>query len=31
MLEVLSGLSANEKLVDQPGDRDLNGKRIEAQ
>lgn len=31
MVEVLSGLSAQEKVVDQPGDRDLNGKRIEAQ
>ncbi|WP_420237469.1 efflux RND transporter periplasmic adaptor subunit [Telmatobacter bradus] len=31
LVEVLSGLSANEKVVDQPGDRDLNGKRIEAQ
>ncbi len=29
--EVLSGISANEKLVDLPGDRDLAGKRIEAQ
>jgi RND family efflux transporter MFP subunit len=31
MVEVLSGISANEKLVDLPGDRDLAGKRIEAQ
>jgi RND family efflux transporter MFP subunit len=31
MVEVLSGLSSGEKLVDQPGDRDLAGKRIEAQ
>lgn len=31
LLEVLSGISANEKLVDSPGDRDLAGKRIEAQ
>ena len=31
MVEVLSGLSENEKIVDQPGDRDLSGKRIEAQ
>ena len=30
-VEVLSGLSANEKVVDEPGDRDLSGKRIEAQ
>ncbi|HUV69032.1 MAG TPA: efflux RND transporter periplasmic adaptor subunit [Terracidiphilus sp.] len=29
-VEVLSGLSANEKLVDAPADRDLAGKRIEA-
>lgn len=29
-VEVLSGLSDHEKLVDQPGDRDLAGKRIEA-
>ena len=28
MVEVLSGISAAEKLVDQPGDRDLAGKRI---
>jgi RND family efflux transporter MFP subunit len=31
LVEVLSGISANEKLVDLPGDRDLAGKRIEAQ
>ena len=31
LVEVLSGVSANEKLVDLPGDRDLAGKRIEAQ
>jgi RND family efflux transporter MFP subunit len=31
LIEVLSGISANEKLVDLPGDRDLAGKRIEAQ
>jgi RND family efflux transporter MFP subunit len=30
-VEVLSGISSNEKLVDLPGDRDLAGKRIEAQ
>jgi RND family efflux transporter MFP subunit len=30
-VEVLSGLSFGEKLVDLPGDRDLAGKRIEAQ
>jgi RND family efflux transporter MFP subunit len=30
-VEVLSGISANEKVVDLPGDRDLAGKRIEAQ
>ncbi len=30
-VEVLSGLSAGEKLVDVPADRDLAGKRIEAQ
>ena len=30
MVEVLSGLSSNEKLVDLPGDRDLAGKRVEA-
>ena len=31
MVEVLSGISSDEKLVDLPGDRDLAGKRIEAQ
>ena len=31
LIEALSGISANEKLVDLPGDRDLAGKRIEAQ
>jgi RND family efflux transporter MFP subunit len=31
MVEILSGLSAGEKLVDEPGDRDLAGKRIEVQ
>lgn len=31
LVEVLSGLSSGEKLVDLPGDRDLAGKRIEAQ
>lgn len=31
LVEVLSGLSAREKLVDAPSDRDLAGKRIEAQ
>ena len=30
-VEVLSGLSAGEKLVNDPGDRDLAGKRIEVQ
>ena len=30
-MEVLSGLSGNEKLVDQPGDRELAGRRIEVQ
>jgi RND family efflux transporter MFP subunit len=29
LVEVLSGISANEKLVDAPSDRDLSGKRIE--
>ena len=29
-VEVLSGLSAGEKLVNEPGDRDLAGKRIEV-
>ncbi len=31
LIEVLSGLSAGEKLVDAPSDRDLAGKRIEVQ
>ena len=31
MVEVLSGISAGERLVDDPGDRDLAGKRIEVQ
>jgi multidrug efflux pump subunit AcrA (membrane-fusion protein) len=31
LVEVLSGISANERLVDAPADRDLAGKRIEAQ
>ena len=30
-IEILSGLQAGEKLVDDPADRDLEGKRIEAQ
>jgi hypothetical protein len=30
-VEVLSGISAGEKLVDDPADRDLAGKRIEVQ
>jgi RND family efflux transporter MFP subunit len=30
-VEVLSGISAGEKLVDDPGDRDLAGKHIEVQ
>lgn len=30
-VEVLSGMGANEKLVDNPADRDLAGKRIEVQ
>lgn len=30
-VEVLSGVSAGEKLVDDPGDRDLAGNRIEVQ
>jgi RND family efflux transporter MFP subunit len=30
LVEVLSGISAGEKLVDDPGDRDLGGKRIEV-
>ena len=31
IVEVLSGMSAGEKLVDDPADRDLAGKRIDAQ
>ena len=31
LVEVLSGISAGDKLVDAPADRDLAGKRIEAQ
>jgi len=31
MVEILSGISAGQKLVDEPGDRDLTGKRIEVQ
>ena len=31
LVEVLSGVSTGEKLVDAPSDRDLAGKRIEAQ
>ncbi|UWZ83195.1 efflux RND transporter periplasmic adaptor subunit [Occallatibacter riparius] len=30
LVEVLSGISAGDKLVDEPGDRDLAGKRIES-
>jgi RND family efflux transporter MFP subunit len=30
-VEILSGLDGGQKLVDNPGDRDLAGKRIEAQ
>jgi len=30
-VEILSGIRANEKLVDDPGDRDVAGKRVEAQ
>jgi multidrug efflux pump subunit AcrA (membrane-fusion protein) len=30
LVEVLSGISAGEKLVDSPADRDLAGKRIEV-
>lgn len=30
-LEILSGIAANERLVDAPGDRDLAGKRIEVE
>jgi len=31
LVEVLSGISAGEKLVDDPADRDLSGKRIEIE
>jgi RND family efflux transporter MFP subunit len=31
VVEALSGISAGEKLIDDPGDRDLAGKRIEVQ
>ena len=31
LVEVLSGISAGEQLVDDPADRDLAGKRIEVQ
>jgi hypothetical protein len=31
LVEVLSGISAGEKLVDAPADRELAGKRIEVQ
>jgi RND family efflux transporter MFP subunit len=31
MVEILSGMAANEKLVDDPADRDLAGRRIEVQ
>lgn len=31
LVEILSGISAGEKLVDDPADRDLAGKRIELQ
>jgi RND family efflux transporter MFP subunit len=31
LIEVLSGLAGGERLVDDPGDRELAGKRIEAQ
>lgn len=30
-VEILSGIAANEKLVDDPSDRDLAGRRVEAQ
>jgi len=30
-VEVLSGLSGSEKLVDQPADREISGKRVEVQ
>ncbi len=31
LIEVLSGISSGDKLVDDPADRDLSGKKIEAQ
>ena len=31
LMEVLSGISAGEQMVDDPGDRDVAGKRIEVQ
>jgi len=31
MVEILSGISAGEKMVNDPADRDLAGKRIEIQ
>ena len=31
LIEVLSGISSGERLVDAPSDRDLAGKRIEVQ
>ena len=31
MIEILSGISASEKLVDNPADRDMAGKRIDIQ
>jgi hypothetical protein len=31
LIEVLSGISSGEKLVDAPADRDIAGKRIEVQ
>jgi RND family efflux transporter MFP subunit len=31
VVEILSGIAANEKFIDHPGDRDLAGKRIEVQ
>jgi hypothetical protein len=30
-VEVLSGLSADETVIDSPGERELSGKRIEVQ
>jgi hypothetical protein len=30
-IEILSGLSGSERLVDDPSDRDFSGKRIEVQ